>query len=179
VGEFLDGYRQRFNSDGHRKAQELKLVLQLPRSWKEEEGERPHIVKKWVSQNGTGMEIIHLDIRDSEGYTPANNEIETLVSSGEIKDTVPDGATYINSGVFLLEMRKGYWMEMSRHQERAGINLYIHSAMHQLFFRGKAIGVMCSAMSPNEHRAKADEAYKSIHPLCQQVLNSLVLLQAY
>lgn len=173
AGEFLDGYRQRFNSDGHRKAHGLKLVLQVPKSWKGKEGERPHIVKKWVSQNGTGMEMIHLDIRDTEGYTPTNNEIETFVSSGEVKDTVPAGATYINSGVFSLEMRKGYWMEMAMLHERAGIHLYQHSVMYQLFFRGKAIGLMCQTMSPNEDRAKADEAYKTTQPLCQQVLNSL------
>lgn len=179
ASEFIDGYRQRFNSDGHRKAQGLKLVLQLPRSWKEEEGERPNIVKKWVSQNGTGMEMIHLDIQDAEGYTPTNNEIEAFVSSGEVKSLVPNGATYIDSGVFSLEMRKGYWMEMSVSHERVGIHVYQHSVMSQLFFRGKVIGLICQTMSPIEDRAKADEAYKTIQPLCQQVLNSLVLLQAY
>lgn len=179
VGEFLDGYRQRFNSDGHRKAQELKLVLQVPKSWKETEGERPHIVKKWTSHNGTGMEMILLSILDAEGYTPSNNEIETLVSSGEVKDTVPAGSTYINSGVFSLEMRKGYWMEIAMPQERVGIHTYQHSVIYVLFFRGKGISLTCTTNSPNEDRAKADEAYKIIQPLCQQVLNSLVLLQAY
>ncbi|MFH1829463.1 MAG: hypothetical protein ABH871_01635 [Pseudomonadota bacterium] len=179
AGEFSEGYRQRFSTDGHRKSQGINLVLQVPKSWKAQEGERPHIVQKWVSQNGTGLEMIHLDIRDSEGYTPTNSEVEAFVSSGEIKDMVPSGATYISSGLFSLEMRKGYWIEMRLIQERAAIRLYQHSRIHQLFFRGKAIGLMCQTSNSIEDKVKADEAFKRIKPLCQQVLNSLVLLQAY
>lgn len=179
VGEFTNNYRQRFNSEGHAKAQGIKLTLQLPKSWKAKEGERPHIVQKWISQNGDGLEIIHLDIRDTEGYTPTNSEVEAIVSSGEIKDMVPDGASYQESGIFSLEMRKGLWLEMTIAQERAGIKLYQRSRLHQLFFRGKAIGLMCGASASIEDTSSVDDAFKNIKPLCQQVLNSLVLLQAY
>jgi hypothetical protein len=179
VGEFFEGYRQRFSTDGHRKSQGINLILQVPKSWKAKEGERPHIVQKWVSQDGTGLEIIFLDIRDSEGYTPTNSDVESFVSSGEVKDMVPSGAAYINSGLFSLEMLKGYWIEMGIIEERAGIKLYQHSIAHQLFFRGKAIGLMCQASNSIEDKIKADEAFERIKPICQQVLNSLVLLQAY
>lgn len=179
VGEFADGFRQRYQTNGTGKSQEIKLKLQLPRSWAAKEGERPHIVQKWISQNGTGLEMMHLDIRDTEGHTASNADVEIFVSSGEVKGTVPSGGTYIDSGLFLLEKRKGYWIEMSLVQERAGIKSYLHSSIHQIFFRGKAIGLMCQTWSSIEERAKADEAFKKIKPLCQQVLNSLVLLQAY
>ncbi len=179
VNEFLDGYRQKFTSKGHRKAQGLEITLQLPKSWKAKEGNRPHIVQKWVSQNGTGLEIILLDIRDNEGYIPTNREIESFISSGEVRNTIPDGAYYINSGVFTLEMQKGYWIEMTMTQERAGIKVYLHNIMYHLFFRGKAIGLMCQSGRPIEDKEKTEDAYKRIKPLCQKVLNSLVLLQAY
>lgn len=179
AGEFVDGYLQRFNSEGHRKSQGLKIALHAPRSWKAKEGERPHIVKKWVSQNGNGLETISLDIRDTEGSTPTNSEVESFVSSGEVKNFVSSGESYIDSGVFSLEMRKGYWVEMAVSQERVGSKLYQRVIMYQLFFRGKAIGLMCNAGSLNGNGEKADEAYKRIKPLCQQVINSLVLLQAY
>lgn len=179
VGEFADGYRQRFTSDGHGKAQGINLVLQLPKSWKAQEGERPHIVQKWVSQNGTGLEMILLDIRDAKGYTPTNTEIEAFVSSGEVKDTILSGSTYLNSSVFSLEMQKGYRLETSMIQERAGMKLYQHMDMYQLFFHGKAIGLMCQSSSSVENKENADESFKKNEPLCQQVLNSLVLMQVY
>jgi len=45
VGEFADGYRQRYQTDGSGKSQGIKLNLQPPPSWAAKEGERPHIVK--------------------------------------------------------------------------------------------------------------------------------------
>jgi len=179
VDEFLEGYRQTFNSDGHKKAQGLKVVLQLPTSWKAKEGNRPHIVQKWVSANGTGLEMMLLDIRDADGYSPSDKEIESFVSSGKVKNIVPNGATLINSGTFSLEGRKGYWIETSSSQERAGFKLYQHSIIYQLFFRGKAVGLLCQAGSPIKDKIKVDDKYEKVKPLCQQVLNSIVLLQTY
>ena len=179
VSEFADGYRQRYQTDGLGKSQGIKLNLQLPRSWVAKEGERPHIVKKWVSENGTGLEIILLDIRDAQEYNPTKKEIEEFVRSGEVKETVPEGSTYVASGNFNIEMRTGYWVQMAMPIERAEMKFYQDVMMYQFFFRGKAIGVMCQAGGPESEKPKVNETFKRIKPLCQQVLNSLVLTQAY
>lgn len=179
VGEFADGFRQRYRTDGTGKSQGIKIALQLPRSWAGKDGERPHIVQKWVSENGTGLEIIHLDIRDGQGYNPTKKEMEEFVRSGEAKDSVPDGSTYVDSGNFTLEKQTGYWLQMAMPLERAGMKMYQDALMYQFFFRGKAIGIMCQAGGPENEKPKVNEAFKRIRPLCQQVLNSLVLTQAY
>lgn len=179
VSEFADGFRQRFQTDGTGKAQSIKLKLQLPRSWTAKAGERPHIVQKWTSLNGTGLEMIHLDIRDGEGYAPTKKEMEDFVKSGEVKEVIAEGATYVASGNFSLEKQNGYWVQMITPVERVGIKFYQEAVMYQLFFRGKAIGITCTVGGPDEERAKTSEAFKRLRPLCQQVVNSLVLLQAY
>ena len=179
VGEFADGYRQRYQTDGAGKSQGIKLNLQLPRSWAAKEGERPHIVKKWESENGTGLEMILLDIRDGQGDSPTKKEIEEFVRSGEVKEIVPEGSTYVASGNFTLEMRTGYWVQMAMPIERAEMKFYQVALMYQFFFRGKAVGLMCQAGGPETEKHKVNEAFKRIRPLCQQVLNSLVLTQAY
>lgn len=179
VGEFLDGFRQRYKTDGSGKSQGIQLTLQLPRSWLGKEGERPHIVNKWESENGTGMEMIAIEIHDAQGYNPTKKEMEEFVRSGEVKDTAPQGSTYITGGNFNLEMQTGYWMQVAMSGERAGWKFYQDCLIYQLFFRGKAIGVTCSAMGPVSEKLKVNEAFKKVRPLCQQVLNSLVLTQAY
>lgn len=179
VGEFADGFRQRYQTDGTGKSQGIKINLQLPRSWAGKDGERPHIVQKWVSENGTGLEMIHLDIRDVQGYNPTKKEMEEFVRSGEVKDSVPDGSKYIDSGNFTLEKQTGYWLQIAMPLERAGMKMYQDALMYQFFFRGKAIGIMCQAGGPENEKPKINEAFKRIKPLCQQVLNSLVLTQAY
>jgi hypothetical protein len=179
VGEFVDGFRQRYQTDGVGKSQGIKLTLQLPRSWAAKEGERPHIVKKWQSENGTGLEMMLLVIQDGQGYNPTTKEMQNIVSSGEIRDFVPDGSTYVDSGNFSLEGQTGYWLQMTMPIERAGAKMYQEALMYQLFFRGKAIGVMCQAGGAENEKPKTIDAFKRIRPLCQQVLNSLVLTQAY
>lgn len=179
AGEYADGFRQRYSTDGVGKSKGIKINLQLPRSWAKKEGERPHIVQKWVSENGTGLEMIHLDIRDGEGYNPTKKEMEEFVRSGEVKDSVPDGYTYVSAGNFTLERQTGYWLQMTASIERVGIKMYLNALMYQFFFRGKVIGVMCTASGTENEKTKVDEAFNRIRPLCQQVLNSLVLVQAY
>jgi len=179
VGEYLDGFRQRFQTDGTGKSQGIKLALQAPRSWVVEDGERPHIVKKWVSENGTGTESIILDIRDGQGFNPTKKEMEEIVRSSDLKEIIPEGYSYVSSGYFTIEKRPGYWLQMTSLGERADVHYFQHVLKYQFFFRGKAIGLLCSAMGHASDRAVVDETFKRIRPLCQQVINSFVLLQAY
>jgi hypothetical protein len=177
--EYFDGYRQRFSSQHHNKSQGINLTLQLPKSWKAKEGERPHIVQKWISQGGTGLDMIHLDIRDTEGYTLTDADVENLVSSGEVRSSVPNGWSHMDSGIFHIELRKGYWVEMAGQSNRAGTTINTLSIMYQLPFRGKAIGLMCNTTIADMSKNVINKAHLRMKPLCQQVLNSLVLLQAY
>jgi len=179
ANEFIDGYRQRFSSKDHPKALGIDLTLQVPRSWKGQEGERPHIVQKWKSQYGAGSQLIILDVRDTQGYTPTGADIKSSITSGEVKEFLPDGSEYVDAGLFSVEKSKGQWIEYTQREERVGVHLYQHILLNQVYFQGKAIGIMCSSVGLEEDRAKVDLGYRDLRPMCQQVLNSLVLLQAY
>lgn len=177
--EYPDGFRQRFSTDGSGKARGIKLSLRLPRSWLARDGERPHIVKKWTTEGGTGLESLMLDIRDAEGYDPDRREIDRFLRSGEVKQAVPPGGVHIASGAFTLEGRPGYWIDMKLVQERVGVEVYQRMLMYQVFFRGRAIGIMCQTGGPPSTATRVDESLKRFRPLCQQVVNSMVLHQAY
>lgn len=179
VVEFADGFRQRFRTDGAGKSQGIRLALQLPRSWLGKDGERPHIVQTWTSEGGTGGTMIALDIRDAQGYNPDRREMERFVKSGEVREVVPDGGTFHDVGTFTMEQRSGYWVDMSVKLERAGLRMYGRGTMHQLFINGKAVGLLCTSYSKEDEPQKANAAAKLNKPICQQVLNSLVLEQAY
>jgi len=123
--------------------------------------------------------MVMLDIRDAEGYNPTATEIEQFVKSGEARKTFMELGKVYDVGTFSLERRSGYWAELGITQERAGFRIYQRGMQYQLFFRGKAIGIMCMAGAPEKEPHKADAAAALIKPLCQQVVNSLVLEQAY
>jgi hypothetical protein len=179
VAEFGDGFRQRYRTDGTGKSQGVRLVLQLPRSWLANDGERPHIVQKWTNEGGTGISTIMLDVRDAAGSNPDRHSIEEFVRSGEVKDIVPQGGTFQDAGVFSLEKRSGYWIEYSVRQERAGVRMYGRGSLHQLFITGMAVGLMCMSFSMESQPEMANMAAKLNKPVCQKALNSLVLESAY
>jgi hypothetical protein len=181
--EFYDGYRDSFRTKGHKKSQGIDLVLKIPKSWKSLEGERPHIVQKWVSQDGHGLEVIYLSITDIGGPTPSNDEVQEFATSKEIAIFIPSKAINAKSGIFSLEMRKGFWLEFGLISERINIEIYSHLIVYQLFFREKIIRLTCQVSNFvddfSENRIKTYSKFKKFIPLFQQVLNSIVLLQAY
>lgn len=178
--EFSDGYRQKYQTDGLGKSQGVIVNLELPRSWVAKEGKRPHIVQKWHSENGTGTEMIMLQVRDAEGITLTKKDIDVLLNSGELKKYIPDDATYINAGKFTIETLPGYWVHYSMSMERAETNVYLESLSYQFTYRGKMILLMCQAGGDAAlERSKVKDSFQRIQPLCKQVLNSIVLPQLY
>jgi hypothetical protein len=105
--------------------------------------------------------------------------MKDFVNSGEVRSTVPEGATFVAAGNFNLEMKTGYWMQTTMSIERAGMKMYQDALIYQLPFRGKWIGVQCFVGGQEDEATRVDETFERIRPLCQQVLNSLVLTQAY
>lgn len=179
VGEFTDGFRQRYWTDGSGKSQGLRFHLQLPRSWLGKEGERPHVVQKWTSEGGTGLANIMLLVQDTGGETPNRTEVDQFVRSGEIRAIVPEGGTYIDGGAFSMEKSAGYWLEMATPGERVGGRMYLRGYMYLLFFQGKAISLQCMAGGADNEETKVSNASAKLKSLCQQVMNSVVLDQAY
>lgn len=179
ASEFTDGFRERFETDGTGKAQGLRLALQLPQSWLAQEGERPHIVQRWTSEFGTGLSTIMLDVRDTGGDTPSAQELAAAIKSGEIRQDLASLGTVRSVSQVSVEKQPGLLVEYSMTQERVGVRLVSMGTLLQIFFRGKAIGIMCMASRPEADRAAVPDAWARLQPLCRQVANSLVLPQAY
>lgn len=179
ASEFSDGFRERFQTDGTGKSQGLRLTLQLPRSWQAQEGERPHIVKKWISEGGTGLSMVALDIRDTGGVTLTSADIADLLKSGDIRQMFAGLGAVSDASPFSVERQPGLLVRLSLPQERLGLRLFSEGAIYQVYFRGKAIGITCMASRPEPDRVGAADAWKGLEPLCKQIANSLVLSQVY
>lgn len=179
VAEFLAGFRNRYRTDGGGKSLGIVLSLQTPRSWAASEGERPHIVQKWTSEGGTGLDTIMLDIRRLEGPAIAKKQIDDLLQSGEIRSLLPGTATYVSSGSFTVEGLDGYWVQMTASTERAGVAVFVQSILHQLPLDGRIVGLTCASGALPDDPDEARQSFEQLRPLCQQVLNSLVLPQRY
>jgi hypothetical protein len=125
------------------------------------------------------MEFVSLQIRDVPGAPLTKAEIEESVRSGELKTMLPAGAMYIGSGNISIEKQPGYWLQFGLDSQRGEITLYQNLLQYNVFMNNKLIILGCSAGAEANEKANADMVAKRIRPLCQRILNSLVLPQAY
>ena len=177
--EMIDGFVQRYETDGKDKSKGIRLQVRIPRSWLQQEGERPNIVQKWTSVNGSGLEDIMLGMRDiGEEEELDLTQLEEYVRSGEVR-AIAEGGEFIDAGVIIIEGRPGFWLDHSMQRKRMGTEMYIRQRMYHITFRGKAIQVACQAVDTAKHADQADQRAERIWPLCDQVANSIMLVDAY
>ena len=177
--EFTKGFRQKYRTDGSGKSRGVVVEMQLPRSWKGMEGYRPHIVRKWKSEAGTGMELIMLQVRETEGVYITRADVAEMIQYGEIKSLVPDGGVLGDYGMVSMENLPGYFLDFSLLQERAGMAIYQKMRQYTFFYLDRMIAVQCSAGSLESEYESTEIQFEKIRPLCVQVFNSVVLREKY
>lgn len=102
--EMLDGFYNTFSSQGLSKAKGLNVTIKTPKSWQEQEADRPNIVKKWISQNGTGLDTIMLVVKNSFDSEISLNDVEELYTMGEIYEVAPKGMSVVDKGTPIVLM---------------------------------------------------------------------------
>ncbi|PCM45938.1 hypothetical protein [Marinobacter sp. ANT_B65] len=177
--EFAKGFRQKYRTDGSGKSRGVVLEMQVPRSWQTAEGYRPHIVQKWKSEAGTGMELIMLQVRETEGVYVSSSDVVEMMQSGEIESMVPSGGVLEDYGMVSVENLPGYFMDFGHLQERAGMVIYQKIRQYSFFYRDRMIAVHCSAGSLESEHESVELRFEKVKPLCVQVFNSVVLPDKY
>jgi len=177
--EFAKGFRQKYRTDGSGKSRGVILEMQVPRSWQAAEGYRPHIVQKWKSEAGTGMELIMLQVRETEGVYITRSDVAEIVQPGEIESMVPSGGVLEDYGMVSVENLPGYFMDIGLLQERAGMVIYQKIRQYNFFYRDRIIAVHCSAGSLESEHESVELRFEKVKPLCTQVFNSVVLPDQY
>ncbi len=179
AAEFADGFRQRFRSDGSGKAQGVRLRLQLPRSWAAKEGELGHVVQKWTSEGGNGNAMILLGVQDARGFNPTKEDIARFIAQGGVRELAIGDNEIVDASPYTLETLPGFSALLRSVTGPEQQRIQSWTQMYQVFFRGKAISVMCVAIGREQDSAAVDQRLRSIQPLCRQVASSLVIEQLY
>ena len=97
--EYLDGFHTRYTADGPGKARGLKLSIEYPASWSAKDGERPHILKKFISNRKySAMVLVSVnDLSSNPGdfsLSDLSKEetkelIDIAFQSGDLADALP------------------------------------------------------------------------------------------
>lgn len=182
VREFLDGYRQRFNSDGAGKAKGVPFSISAPLSWTQEEGERPNIVTKFTSENGRGLEVFMVGIfnlPEGESASFSRQDIEAILEGGAWADFLPEDSLYRDSGPIQLETQHGFWVEFDTIGTRGRSHIKTRSMVLSLIHHGKLIQLFGQVGAQMNEDNLLTERFDRHEPLFDQMFNSLVLPNEY
>lgn len=173
--EFLDGKAIKYSIKGHPKSKGASFTIKYPASWEAEEGERPNIVQKFVSDNGKGFEmamIITKSIPPDEPFTQA--DVQEIFSPEGLKQMVPDGGKFLSAKSTKIENEPAGIVEYSMRNERAGMKVEARTLM--LFFLQKRTLVSVQFWvwpSPYSSDSIA-KRYESFRLLFVSMMNSIV-----
>jgi len=179
ASEFTDGHVGKYVGIRDSKLLGVELSLKVPLSWKEMPGDRPHVVRKWVDQVGTGLNSIMLMVKDI-GQPLGPQDLADFVATNPI-EIAPDGSTFLDGGGFVLEGLSGIRTRVRVTMQRVdgSIDQIVEQFMLPLP-TGRIVFLSCySGAEVGAANTLLQRRFELIEPLCRQFVNSLVLTSIY
>lgn len=167
-----------FNTRGHKKSQGLNIRVKYPKSWSVEEGDRPHVIKVFTSENGRGKEVACMMIKnppDSIKGEFNDNSVKSMFSREKIKDLVPDGCNYISGKPVTLDGLEGAMVTFSKKGKRLDVETHILMTEFVTVYDKKVIYLQCAVLGESGAEKKVKLKMKTFTPLFREMAKSLVL----
>lgn len=180
--EFLNGYKYKYKTNGSGKAKGVSFSIESPKTWIAKEGNRPNIVQKFVSENGRGLELFLVLIKEiplQPGEKITEKDILEILNPKDIKDVLPDGSIYINSGKLTLENLPGYWVSFKMSMSRVRNSVDMETIMYTIFYKNKMIQMQGQVMTSINGKQSDSGGLKKFEKLFDLMANSLVLPDMY
>lgn len=170
--EYANGQKTTYVGDGTGKCLGLKFTVRYPSSWKTADGNRPHIVQKFVTGTGTMAMVI---IKDMRG-------IATKAEMDRYYATTPDLSEAV-VGTFLgarrdlsIDGEKAYAMEYSMRQTAAtGMSIYQHGILYVLFYDHYMLTVMCANGNAGDSKEDIDALFERNRLFYGLIASSIVI----
>lgn len=144
-GEFLNGYTQTYRTKGHKKSLGIDFQITVPESWLRDEGIRPHIIQKFTSENGRGMETVMLIAEKipKEDFILLEKDIKELLTEEGMVMFLPEGCNYISIKEITIDGYKGGILEYEMITERQGIEVKILATNYITIIGRTIIHIQC------------------------------------
>jgi hypothetical protein len=180
--EFTRGFKRTYRTKGHPKAKGADFQIEYPQSWRIKEGKRPNVIKLISSRNGRGLESILLMVKNiplPSGYKITERELDDFFSPHELKDMVPNGASFISAQSIILDGQKGGMMVFDQTLQRIDQKLSFRNLQFITIYRNKMIFIQCMVATQTSNRDHLNTRFKRLEPLFKLVANSFVIQSKY
>ncbi|PNK61080.1 hypothetical protein [Psychrobacter sp. FDAARGOS_221] len=174
--EITDGFYNQFSSSALSQAKAVNLTIKIPKSWQQQEASSPDIIKKWISQDGTGLDTIMLTVKELPEPKVDAKTVEALYNNDEVNELLPDEMILIDKGSpITLDELPGYWIHMGAEMQYPEFTSYVEQTMYVIFYDNKMIGIQCATANTPDNKSQVELRARSIQPLCATVANTLVI----
>lgn len=174
VKEFNSGVIKKYSTKGETKSNGIDLIIKYPSSWKSIEGERPHVLRKFVQQ---GSYVLATLIISPLGQHLSKDEASEALNTDGLKAIVPPNGFYVSSNSNLrIEGLKAGSIEYLLTSKR--VNREFHAEIFSYIFFYKSCLIQLQFMvvdKPNESSESLLDRYNSVKPLFAQMFNSIVI----
>jgi len=180
--EFLDGYKYKYTINGAGKAKGVAFSIEAPKTWTAKEGNRPNIVQKFVSENGRGLELLLVLIKEMPlppDETITEKDVAEILNPTDIKDFLPDGAEYITSGKVTLENLPGFWVHFKMNMSRVRNSVGMETMMYTIFYKNKMIQIQGQVTTSVNGKPMDRGGLKQYEKLFDLMANSFVVANMY
>ncbi|WP_018402694.1 hypothetical protein [Marinobacter gelidimuriae] len=180
--EFLDGFKYKYSTNGVGKAKNVAFSIESPKTWVAKEGNRPNIVQKFVSENGRGLELLLILIKEvplQPGEKITEKDVLEILNPKDIQDFIPDGGVYLNSGKLTLESLPGFWVHFKTNMSRVRSTVGMETIMYTIFYENKMIQIQGQVMTSINGDPADRGGFKKYEKLFDLMTNSLVIANMY
>ena len=180
--EFLDGYKYKYSTNGVGKAKGVAFSIESPKTWVAKEGNRPNIVQKFVSENGRGLELLLVLIKEvplQPGEKITEKDLSEILNPKDMQDFIPDGGVYLNSGKLSLENLPGFWVHFKMNMSRVRNTFGMETIMYAIFYKNKMIQIQGQVMTSINGEPAERGGLKKYEKLFDLMANSFVISNMY
>jgi len=175
--DFLNGYTSKFECNGYSKCRGLKFSIKYPQSWKSEEGNRPHIVRKFSNDD---MNVQTMLIVTDLEYVLPKEEIDNFFSIESAKEMIPEGGHYIKSSSTVIDGESALVIDYSIQREKLGAIISVRTRMYAIIYKSYLLQVQFSVVQdPLKPPVDINEKFNANELLFNCMINSLILVSKW
>jgi hypothetical protein len=175
--EFIDGWTQTFESNGHPKSKGANFKFSYPASWTAAEGDRPNVIKKFRSE-GFGFQtagIVTKKLPLNDGTTLTEQDQFKLLSPEMLQSFLPPRATFIDAQTTRIDGNPAGILEYKMFGERAGIRFPMCAWTVYFIVGDTLVHIQFATSSPPGSETDAANRMNEFRPLYSLMASSVVL----
>lgn len=166
-----------FKTDGTGKSAGLKIKLSVPCAWKQADGDRPHVVKKFsYSLNGGKSVIQSLTISKMPGE-PSKKEIAEIFTQNGLKELASGTGTFVSGRKLKIDGIDCGEVVIKAKRETPVATVNIYFIQYYIFYKDKIINLAFAAGALTENEAKS--LFTSYKTLFQGLATNTVIISKW